>query len=153
MSIETAKAWLRKWNRDKDVIILDSSSATVDLAAQALGVTGPEIAKSVSLYDKEGTVLMILISGNRRIDNRKFKDEFGFKARMLSADDAERLTGHPIGGVCPFGVNAGVRIFLDNSLKNFQYVYPACGSGNSAIKLSLPELEQYSGYIRWVNVT
>lgn len=153
MSIEKAKAWLRKWNRDKDVIILDSSSATVDLAAQALGVTGPEIAKSVSLYDKEGTVLMILISGNRRIDNRKFKDEFGFKARMLSPQDVERLTGHPIGGVCPFGVNAGVRIFLDNSLKNFQYVYPACGSGNSAIKLSLPELEEYSGYIRWVDVT
>ncbi|WP_027383947.1 YbaK/EbsC family protein [Epilithonimonas caeni] len=153
MSIETAKQHLSKWKKDNDIMILDVSSATVELAAKALGVTGSEIAKSVSFYDKSGGVILIVASGTARIDGRKFKDEFGLKAKMLSSEDVEPLVGHPVGGVCPFGVKQGVKIYLDDSLKHFEWVYPACGSGNSAIKLSIAELEQSSEYVRWVNVT
>lgn len=153
MSLETAKQHLRKWNKDNDIIILDQSSATVELAADALGVTGSEIAKSVSFYDKNGGIILIVICGTARIDGRKFKDEFGIKAKMLSSEDVEPLTGHPVGGVCPFGVKPEVKVYLDDSLRRFEWVYPACGSVNSAIKLSLTELEQSSEYIRWVNVS
>ncbi|SEM32081.1 Cys-tRNA(Pro) deacylase, prolyl-tRNA editing enzyme YbaK/EbsC [Chryseobacterium taichungense] len=153
MSIETAKEHLSKWKKDNDITILDQSSATVELAAKALGVIGSEIAKSVSFYDKSGGVILIVASGTARIDGRKFKDEFGLKAKMLSSEDVELLVGHPVGGVCPFGVKQGVNVYLDDSLKHFEWVYPACGSGNSAIKLSIAELEQSSEYVRWVNVT
>ncbi|MPS74990.1 MAG: YbaK/EbsC family protein [Chryseobacterium sp.] len=153
MSIETAKQHLSKWKKDNDIMILDVSSATVELAAKALGVTGSEIAKSVSFYDKSGGVILIVASGTARIDGRKFKDEFGLKAKMLSSEDVEQLVGHPVGGVCPFGVKQGVNVYLDDSLKHFEWVYPACGSSNSAIKLSIAELEHSSEYVRWVNVT
>ena len=153
MSIHTAKQHLSKWKKDHDIIILDQSSATVELAAEALGVTGSEIAKSVSFYDKFGGVILIVASGTARIDGRKFKDEFGLKPKMLSSEDVEPLVGHPVGGVCPFGVKPEVNVYLDDSLKHFEWVYPACGSGNSAIKLSLGELEQSSEYVKWVSVT
>lgn len=153
MSIETAKQHLSKWNKDNDIIVLDQSSATVELAAKALGVTGSEIAKSVSFYDKSGGVILIVASGTARIDGRKFKDEFGLKSKMLSPEDVEPLVGHPVGGVCPFGVKPEVKVYLDDSLRRFEWVYPACGSVNSAIRLSLTELEQISECMRWVNVS
>ncbi|MDR6514674.1 YbaK/EbsC family protein [Chryseobacterium camelliae] len=153
MSIETAKQHLSRWNKDNDMMILDQSSATVDLAAEALGVTGGEIAKSVSFYDKNGGAILIVTSGTARIDGRKFKDEFGLKAKMISSEDVEPLVGHPVGGVCPFGVKPEVKVYLDDSLRRFKWVYPACGSGNSAIKLSPEELEQISECIRWVNIS
>lgn len=153
MSIETAKQHLSRWNKDNDMMILDQSSATVDLAAEALGVTGGEIAKSVSFYDKNGGAILIVTSGTARIDGRKFKDEFGLKAKMISSEDVELLVGHPVGGVCPFGVKPEVKVYLDDSLRRFKWVYPACGSGNSAIKLSPEELEQISECIRWVNIS
>jgi len=153
MSLETAKQHLSKWNKDNDIIVLDQSSATVELAAKALGVTDNQIAKSVSFYDKNEGVILIVTSGTVRIDSRKFKDEFGLKAKMLSSEDVESLIGHPLGGVCPFGLKPKVKVYLDDSLRRFEYVYPACGSVNSAIRLSLTELEQSSEYIRWVNVS
>jgi len=153
MGIETAKQHLSRWNKDNDMMILDQSSATVDLAAEALGVTGGEIAKSVSFYDKNGGAILIVTSGTARIDGRKFKDEFGLKAKMISSEDVEPLVGHPVGGVCPFGVKPEVKVYLDDSLRRFKWVYPACGSGNSAIKLSPEELEQISECIRWVNIS
>lgn len=153
MSVETAKQHLSKWKKDNDIIILDQSSATVELAAQALGVTGSEIAKSMSFYDKSGGIILIVTSGTAKVDSRKFKDEFGLKAKMLAFEDVEPLVGHPVGGVCPFGVKPEVNIYLDASLQQYEWVYPACGSGNSAIKLSIGELEQVSGYEKWVDVT
>lgn len=153
MGIEKVLHHLKKWNKDSDVLLLNTSSATVDLAAEALEVTGAEIAKSISLYDDYEGVILIVTAGHQKVDNRKFKDEFGLKAKMLSYDDVERLVGHPVGGVCPFGVNPEVSVYLDISLKQFEFVYPACGSVNSAIKLSIPELELFSKYRKWVDVT
>ncbi|WP_307449369.1 MULTISPECIES: YbaK/EbsC family protein [Chryseobacterium] len=153
MSIETAKQHLSRWKKDHEIMILDQSSATVELAAQALGVTGGEIAKSVSFYDQNGGAILIVTSGTARIDNRKFKDEFGQKAKMVSSEDVESLVGHPVGGVCPFGVKPEVKVYLDDSLRHFDWVYPACGSANSAIRLSVRELEQSSECVRWVDVT
>lgn len=153
MSIETAKNHLSRWQRDGDVIILGQSSATVELAAVALGVKGAEIAKSISLYNNDGGVILLVVSGHRKVDSRKFRDDFGLKAKMLAFEDVEPLVGHPVGGVCPFGVNSGVKIYLDESLKQFNFVYPACGSANSAIKLSIGELEEFSEFEKWVDVT
>ncbi|MDC8106105.1 YbaK/EbsC family protein [Chryseobacterium sp. PTM-20240506] len=153
MGIEKAKLHLKKWNKDSEVIIFDTSSATVELAAAALNISGNKIAKSISLYDENNDVILIVAAGYRKIDNRKFKDEFGLKAKMLAFEDVEPLVGHPVGGVCPFGVNSQVSVFLDISLKEFEFVYPACGSANSAIKLSISELEVLSGFKKWVDVT
>ncbi|WP_345991052.1 YbaK/EbsC family protein [Chryseobacterium sp. Chry.R1] len=153
MGIEKAKLHLKKWNKDSEVMIFDTSSATVELAAAALNISGNKIAKSISLYDENNDVILIVAAGYRKIDNRKFKDEFGLKAKMLAFEDVEPLVGHPVGGVCPFGVNSQVSVFLDISLKEFEFVYPACGSANSAIKLSISELEVLSGFKKWVDVT
>jgi len=153
MGLEQAREHLKKWNKDSEIVILTTSSATVELAAEALGVTGGEIAKSISLYDKDGGVILIVISGDQKIDSKKFKDEFGLKAKMLTFENVESLVGHPVGGVCTFGINKKVRVFLDESLKKFEYIYPACGSVNSAIKLTNTELEELSGSEKWVNVT
>lgn len=153
MGIEKAKLHLKKWNKDSEVIIFETSSATVELAAAALNISGNKIAKSISLYDENNDVILIVAAGYRKIDNRKFKDEFGLKAKMLAFEDVEPLVGHPVGGVCPFGVNSQVSVFLDISLKEFEFVYPACGSANSAIKLSISELEVLSGFKKWVDVT
>lgn len=128
------------------------SSATVELAAAALGCEGKRIAKSISLYNKDGGAMLIVAAGDAKIDNHKFKEAFGIKARMLRYEDVEPQIGHAVGGVCPFAVNNGVEIYLDESLKRFSTVFPACGSSNSAIELTLPELESYSGSKGWVNV-
>lgn len=127
------------------------SSATVELAAAALGCEGKRIAKTISLYKDESTIL-IVAAGDAKIDNHKFKDTFGIKPKMLRFEDVEPRIGHAVGGVCPFAVNDGVEVYLDTSLKRFDTVFPACGSSNSAIELSLAELESYSGSKGWVDV-
>ena len=151
MSIERAREHLRKWNMDGRIRELALSSATVELAAKALNVEGARIAKTLSDL-VEGAPVLIVAAGDIRVDNRKFKDTFHVKAKMLSADQAAELVGHAVGGVCPFGVNEGVKIYLDESLKRFETVFPAAGSGNSAIELTIPELEQTSEYTNWVSV-
>lgn len=151
MAIESVREHLGRWNRAGDILEFDRSSATVELAAQALGVEPARIAKTISLKDGEGA-LLIVIAGDMRLDNGKFKAEFGFKARMLSPEEALEATGHAIGGVCPFGLKKPLPVFLDTSLKRFETVYPACGSGNSAIRLSCEELETYSYSAKWVDV-
>ena len=152
MSIETVKAYFRALGREQDVREFPVSSATVELAAQALQVEPERIAKTLSFVRDEGGIL-IVCAGDARIDNQKFKAEFGMKAKMLSLEDALRLTGHPVGGVCPFAVGEGINgIYLDVSLKRFDTVFPACGSANSAIELTCEELFEYSKADRWVDV-
>ena len=151
MSIERARAHLRKWDMDGRIRELELSSATVELAAKALNVEGARIAKTLS-YMVDGAPVLIVAAGDIRVDNRKFKDAFHTKARMLTPDQAAELVGHAVGGVCPFGVNDGVKVYLDESLKRFDTVFPAAGSGNSAIELTIPELEQTSECAGWVDV-
>ncbi len=127
------------------------SSATVELAALALGVEGARIAKTLS-FKKDDSCILILAAGDARIDNRKFKDKFHMKAKMPSPDEVLELVGHPVGGVCPFGINDGIDVYLDESLKRFVTVFPAVGSGNSAIELNLDELFKYSNAIEWIDV-
>ena len=127
------------------------SSATVDLAALALGVDGARIAKTLS-FKKGDSCILILAAGDARIDNRKFKEKFHMKAKMPSPDEVLELVGHPIGGVCPFGLHDGIDVYLDESLKRFTTVFPAVGSGNSAIELNLDELFKYSNAIEWIDV-
>lgn len=153
MSIEKVKEYLKQFNRENDIIELDQSSATVQLAAEALNVEPERIAKTLSFKTSDGAVLVVT-AGDARIDNKKFKSQFGLKAKMLTPEEVIELTGHAIGGVCPFAIeNSKVKIYLDDSLKRFETVYPACGSGNSAIKLTLPELERLSNSSGWIDVT
>ena len=151
MSIDLVRAYLEPFGLADRVRELPVSSATVELAAAALGTEPARIAKTISLRLKDGC-LLLLAAGDARIDNARFKAEFHTKAAMLPASEVEVATGHPVGGVCPFAVKEGVRTFLDESLKRFQTVFPACGSGNSAIELTLSELERYSGFEEWVDV-
>lgn len=130
----------------------DVSSATVELAAKALNTEPEKIAKSLTFMCNDSAI-MIVLAGDKKIDNSKYKAEFNSKAKMLTADEVEDLIGHAVGGVCPFGINEGVKVYLDVSLKRFDFLFPACGSSNSAIKLSLAELEKCSGYIKWVDVS
>jgi len=153
MSIEKVRAYLNRWNRDKDIIKLDSSIATVELAAAALGVIPARIAKSISLRGAEKGALLVVTAGDMKLDNRKFRGRFGFKPRMLSPAEAMEYTGHAIGGVCPFAIPAEVEIYLDISLQRFQTVFPACGSDDTAIELTPPELEEYSQSREWVDVS
>lgn len=127
------------------------SSATVELAALALDVEGARIAKTLS-FKKDDSCILILAAGDARIDNRKFKDKFHMKAKMPSPDEVLELVGHPVGGVCPFGINDGIDVYLDESLKRFTTVFPAVGSENSAIELNLDELFKYSKAIEWIDV-
>lgn len=152
MSIENARAHLAKYGKDKDIIEFSTSSATVKEAAADLNTEEGRIAKTMSFMLSDGPIV-ILAAGDGKIDNRKFKDRFHEKAKMISPDDVENIIGHPIGGVCPFGVKENVRVYLDESLKRFDYVYPAAGSRNSAIKLTIPELEKTSEYKEWIDVT
>ena len=133
------------------VLEFDVSSATVELAARAVGVEGARIAKTLSLKTPDGCML-ILAAGDARIDNHKFKDTFHMKAKMLSADEVLELVGHPVGGVCPFGCNEGIPVYLDDSLKRFETVFPAVGSANSAIELNLDELFRYANALAWIDV-
>ena len=151
MSIEKGRAYFRQFGMEDRIREFAVSSATVDLAAQALGVEGARIAKSMSFKVGDNAIL-IIAAGDVKIDNRKYKDTFHVKAKMLSFDEVEPLIGHAVGGVCPFAVNEGVEVYLDESLKRFETVFPACGSGNSAIELTIPEMEKYSGYQKWVDV-
>ena len=152
MSIERGRAYFRQFGMEDRVIEFTVSSATVDLAAKALGVEGARIAKTLSFKTPEGRAILILAAGDARIDNHKFKETFGVKAKMLPPDQVEEKIGHRVGGVCPFGINPGVRVCLDQSLKRFETVYPACGSANSAIELTIPELERYAAPKGWVDV-
>ena len=139
MGLESAVRCLDEYGFKDRVKLLDESSATVDLAAEAVGVEPDQIAKTLSFLVKDVPVL-VLASGKARIDNHKFKEEFKTKAKMIHSDQVEALVGHAPGGVCPFGVKEGVQVYLDNSLKKHEVVYPAAGTGNSAVKLTVPEL-------------
>ena len=151
MSIEKARAHLKKHGLDDRIIELSVSSATVALAAEALGCEPAHIAKTLSFEHGDGAIL-ILAAGDARIDNPKFKAQFGVKARMLSAEKVEPLIGHAIGGVCPFGINPGVPVYLDESLRAFDIVYPAAGNSASGVRLTVDELERASEAAGWVNV-
>jgi len=151
VSIEKGRAYFRTLGIEDRVLEFDVSSATVELAAKALGVEGARIAKTLSFKAPDGC-LLVLAAGDARIDNHKFKDTFHVKAKMLTADEVLELVGHPVGGVCPFGCNEGVPVYLDESLKRFETVFPAVGSANSAIELNLDELYRYSKALGWVDV-
>ena len=151
MAIEAVKDFFSKFGMADRIRELEESSATVELAAQALGCEPGRIAKTLS-FSVNSRPILIVAAGDAKIDNAKYKAEFGVKARMLTPDEVESQVGHAVGGVCPFAVNEGVSVYLDASLKRFQTVFPACGSGNSAIELTIPELEQYSGFVSWIDV-
>ncbi len=151
MSIERARAYLAEKGVADRIRELDHSSATVELAAEALGVEPARIAKTLSFMLHE-TPILIVAAGDAKIDNHKYKSFFGVKAKMLTPEEAETLIGHAVGGVCPFGVPENVKIYLDRSLTRFETVFPACGSSNSAIELTIPELEELSEMAEWVDV-
>lgn len=151
MAFEKAKAYLDHLGLTDRIIVTERSSATVAEAAKAIGCEEAMIAKTLSFLQEEKPVL-ILADGTARIDNRKYKDRFGCKARMIPADLVEPLVGHSIGGVCPFGINEGVSVYLDESLKRHEIVYPAVGNDHSGVKLTIPELENCSGALGWVDV-
>lgn len=151
MSIEKVRACFAEYGIADRILEFEVSSATVELAAQALGCEPCRIAKTLS-FSVSGTPILVVAAGDVKVDNAKFKARFATKATMLSREDAEELIGHAVGGICPFAVKEGVKVYLDESLKRFETVFPACGSSNSAIELSIGELEQYSNYTDWVNV-
>lgn len=151
MAFDKAKAYLTEKGYGDRVMEFETSSATVELAAVAAGVTPGEIAKSLT-FEVEGKPIMVLCAGDKKIDNSKYKQTFHTKAKMLSFEQVEECIGHAVGGVCPFGINDGVTVYLDESLKVYSFVYPACGSSNSAVKLSIEELMEVSGYVDWVDV-
>ena len=152
MSFEKAKEYLDGRGFGDRVICFDVSSATVELAAQALGCEPALIAKSLT-FSVNGTAVMIVCAGDVRIDNSKYKAKFAAKAVMLTTEEVDSLIGHSIGGVCPFGINEGVSVYLDMSLKRFETVYPACGNAASAVRLSPDELFDISGALEWIDVT
>ena len=151
MSIENVKAYFRVHGMEERILEFDESSATVDLAAQAVGCEPARIAKTLS-FSVEGRPVLVVTAGDMRIAGPKFKAVFHEKPRMLAADEVEEKIGHGVGGVCPFAVKEGVKVYLDVSMKRFATIFPACGSGNSAIELSPEELEKYSGALEWVDV-
>lgn len=151
MAFEKAKEYLKQFGLEDRIMVFDTSSATVELAAEAVGCEPARIAKTLS-FQVEDHCILIVAAGDARIDNKKYKAQFHTKAKMLAFEDVEELTGHAVGGVCPFGAKEGVTVYLDESLKRFETVYPACGSSNSAVKLTLPELEHASGCKAWIDV-
>lgn len=151
MAIERVREYFREQGMEEGIQEFDTSSATVELAAAALHCEPQRIAKTLS-FMVDGHAMLVVAAGDAKIDNSKYKSQFGTKARMLSPEEVEELVGHAVGGVCPFAVNEGVDVYLDISLKRFETVFPACGSSNSAIELTIPELEEHSGYMEWVNV-
>lgn len=151
MSIEKVRAYFSQFGMEVRIMEFSVSSATVELAAQAVGCAPQRIAKTLSFMVADCPIL-IVAAGDAKIDNPKYKAKFSQKAKMLSSQQAEELIGHAVGGVCPFAVNEGVTIYLDESLKRFETVFPACGSSNSAIELTIAELEQHSGFDCWVDV-
>lgn len=152
MSIERARKHLSRWGKDTLITEHELSSATVELAAEALGTEAGRIAKTLSFLNGERT-LLVVAAGDARIDSAKFKKTFGLKkARMVPAEEVEPRTGHSVGGVCPFGVNDGVDVWLDVSLRRYETVFPACGSSNSSIELNSEELETFSEAKGWVDI-
>lgn len=151
MSLEKAKKYLAERGFLEHIIELEHSTATVSLAAEALGVEPGMIAKTLSFFQGE-TPVLILAEGTARIDNRKYKDTFHMKAKMIPFEEVEAVTGHAPGGVCPFGVNENVKVYLDQSLRRFEVVYPAAGNDHSAVKLTIPELERAADTVDWVDV-
>lgn len=151
MAIERVKAYFRQHGMEERIQEFDVSSATVELAATALHCDPQRIAKTLS-FMVDGHAVLVVAAGDAKVDNPKYKAQLGTKAKMLSPEEAEMLVGHAVGGVCPFAVNEGVDVYLDISLKRFETVFPACGSSNSAIELTITELEEHSGYLGWVDV-
>lgn len=151
MAVEKVKTFFKAQGIGDRVKEFNVSSATVAQAAAALNTSPERIAKSIGLKTKDG-VIVIVTAGDAKLDNHKYKTFFGEKAHMLAFDEVESLTGHPVGGVCPFALNDGITVYLDESLKRFETVFPACGSTNSAIELTVPEMEKYSGYKAWIDV-
>lgn len=151
MSIENVREYLKQYGKDHAIIILDDSSATVELAAKALHTETMRIAKSLSFMVKDKAVI-IVCAGDCRIDNHKYKEYFHIKARMLKPDEVEKYTNHPIGGVCPFAVPETTSVYLDVSLQRFDYFYPACGSRNSAIRLTCEEITKLVPQATWIDV-
>ena len=153
MAIDNVREYFRQFGLEDKILEFDVSSATVDLAAQAVGVEGARICKTLSFKDRDGGCILIQAAGDARIDNRKFKDKFHLKAKMLTAEEVVEFTGHAIGGVCAFAIeNPNVKVYTDESLKRFDTVFPACGSSNSAIEFTCDELFRYSNAIEWVDV-
>lgn len=142
---------LKKYNMDKRIITMNTSSATVSLAAESLNCEEGRIAKTLSFKINDQYIL-IVTAGDVKIDNAKYREEFKTKAKMISPEEVEEKIGHPIGGVCPFGVNDGVEIYLDESLKRFKTVFPACGNNHNAIELTIEELEKTTNYNKWINI-
>jgi len=151
MGLKEVQEYFAKKGIDNEIILLDADTSTVDLAAKALGKQPGEIAKSLTFLLKDGTPILILCMGTARIDNHKFKETFSCKATMIPREETENLIGHAAGGVCPFGVKEGVKIFLDESLKKYTVVYPAAGTSNSAVAFTIKELEMATDG-SWVNV-
>ena len=151
MAIEKVREYFKEFGIDNRIQEFEVSSATVELAAGALGCEGCRIAKSLS-FKVDDKPILVVAAGDAKVDNHKYKEQFSAKAKMLSLDECEQLIGHAVGGVCPFAINDGVEVYLDESLKRFETVFPACGSSNSAIELTLCELEKYSKYKAWVDV-
>jgi prolyl-tRNA editing enzyme YbaK/EbsC (Cys-tRNA(Pro) deacylase) len=152
VSLESVKAHFQQWNREDDILEFDSSSATVDEAAETIGVIPARIAKTLSFRGQEEMAILIVAAGDAKIDNKKFRQKFGFKARMLNSDEVLAQTGHAIGGVCPFGLKNDLPVYLDVSMERFVTLFPACGSKNSAIELTKEELFTYSLAKEWVDV-
>ncbi|MEO2258608.1 YbaK/EbsC family protein [Paenibacillus amylolyticus] len=151
MAIEKVKDFFKQYGMDSQIIEFEVSSATVDLAATALGCKPERIAKTLS-FIVNGQAVLVVAAGDAKVDNKKFKEYFKTKAKMLSPDEAIDMVGHAIGGVCPFAIKNDVSVYLDISLKRFDTIYPACGSSNSAIELTIKQLEKYSGYSEWIDV-
>lgn len=151
MSIEKVKEYLKQYHMEERVREASQSSATVEAAAAALGCEPARIAKTLSFHCGDD-VILVVTAGDRKIDNKKYKNIFGCKAQMLKYEEVEPLVGHAVGGVCPFGINEGIEVYLDVSMKRFQTVFPAAGSSNSMIELTIDELEKYSRTKEWVDV-
>lgn len=151
MSIEKVKAYFAQFGMENRILEFPVSSATVELAAQALNIAPSRIAKTLS-FNVNGNPILIVAAGDARVNNAKYKAKFGVKAKMLTHREAADWIGHAVGGVCPFAVNEGVKVYLDISMKRFETMFPAAGSSNSAIELNLEELERYSGSLEWVDV-
>lgn len=153
MAIEKVREYFRQFGIEDRILEFEVSSATVDLAAKAVGVEGARICKTLSFKDGEGGCILIQTAGDTKIDNRKFKDTFGQKAKMLTAEEVVEFTGHAVGGVCAFAIdNPEVKIYCDESLKRFETVFPACGSSNSAIEFTCEEIFRYSKAMGWIDV-
>ena len=151
MSLVKAKEYLKKYDLEDKIMEFDVSSATVEDAAKAINCKEEEIVKTLS-FIVDNKPILICVAGDSKIDNSKFKSEFQTKAKMIPFEEVEKLIGHAVGGVCPFGINKNVDVYLDNSIKRFKIVYPACGNSNSAVKMTIEQLEKTSNYKKWIEV-